>query len=319
MKDGFIKIACATPELKVADCDYNADKIIELIKEAHEKGVKVICFPELSLTGYTCGDLFLQSALLNSAEENLLRIVNETAELEIISIVGLPFTYVNKLYNCASVIYKGEILGIVPKTNIPNYSEFYEARHFTKGFESDSDTIINGKSITFGTNQIFECNDMSGFTFGVEICEDLWVGDTPSIKLAKNGATIIFNLSASDEIIGKSEYRRTIVKAKSGSLISAYAYADAGIGESTTDMVFAGHNIIAENGSVLAESRLFEKGLTIADIDIYRIIHERKKSSTWIYNDHNFTINTFDMNISENNLSRIFPQNPFVPSAKSDL
>lgn len=319
MKDGFIKIACATPELKVADCDYNADKIIELIKEAHGKGVKIICFPELSLTGYTCGDLFLQSALLNSAEENILRIADETADLEIISIVGIPFAYVDKLYNCACVIYKGEILGIVPKTNIPNYSEFYEARHFTKGFESNSDTIINGKSVTFGTNQIFECENISGFAFGVEICEDLWVGDTPSVKLAKTGATIIFNLSASDEIIGKSEYRRTIVKAKSGSLICAYAYADAGIGESTTDMVFAGHNIIAENGSVLAESKLFEKGLKIADIDVYKLIHERKKSTTWIYNDHNFTINTFNMNISENNLSRTFPQTPFVPSAKSDL
>lgn len=319
MKDGFIKIACATPELKVADCDYNADKIIELVNEAHQKGVKVVCFPELSLTGYTCGDLFLQSALLNSAEKNLLRIANETAEMEIISIVGLPFAYVNKLYNCASVIYKGEILGIIPKTNIPNYGEFYEARHFTKGSESDYDTIINGKSITFGTNQIFECNDMSGFTFGVEICEDLWVGDTPSVKLARNGATIIFNLSASDEIIGKSEYRRTIVKAKSGSLICAYAYADAGIGESTTDMVFAGHNIIAENGSVLSESKLFENGLKIADVDVYKLIHERKKSTTWIYNDYNYTINTFDMNISENNLFRTFPQTPFVPSAKSDL
>ncbi len=319
MKDGFIKIACATPELKVADCDYNADKITELIKDAFQKGVKVICFPELSITGYTCGDLFLQSALLNSAEENLLRIVNETAEMEIISIVGIPFAYVNKLYNCAVVIYKGEILGIVPKKNIPNYSEFYEARHFTKGFESDFDAVIGGKSVSFGTNQIFECNDISGFTFGVEICEDLWVGNTPSIKLAESGATIIFNLSASDEIIGKSEYRRTIVKAKSGSLICAYAYADAGIGESTTDMVFAGHNIIAENGSVLAESKLFQNGLSIADIDIYRILHERKKSTTWNHIDHNFTINNFNMNISENNLSRNFPQTPFVPSAKTDL
>lgn len=319
MKDGFIKIACATPALKVADCDYNSDKIIQLVKEAYEKGVKVICFPELSLTGYTCGDLFLQSALLNSAEENLLKIVSETAEMEIVSIVGLPFAYMNKLYNCAAVIYKGEILGIIPKTNIPNYSEFYEARHFTKGFESDFDTIVDGKNVTFGTNQIFECENMSGFSFGVEICEDLWVGDTPSIKLSGTGAAIIFNLSASDEIIGKSEYRRTIVKAKSGSLICAYAYADAGIGESTTDMVFAGHNIIAENGSVLAESRLFENGILIADIDIYKIIHERKKSTTWIYNDHNFTVNNFYMDISENKLSRNFPQTPFVPSVKTDL
>lgn len=258
MRDGFVKIACATPDLHVADCDYNTDKIIDMIKDAYSMGVKAVCFPELSITGYTCGDLFFQSALGKSAEENLLRIVIDTAEMEIVSIVGLPFPYMGKLYNCAAVIFKGEILGIVPKTNIPNYSEFYEARYFAPGFESDFDTIVDGKNVTFGTNQIFECSNMSGFSFAVEICEDIWVGDTPSVKHVRSGAAIIFNLSASDEIIGKSDYRRTIVKAKSGSLICAYAYADAGIGESTTDMVFAGHNIIAENGSVLAESPLLK-------------------------------------------------------------
>lgn len=318
MKDGFVKIACAVPELKVADCNYNTDKIIGLISEAYSKNVKIICFPELSITGYTCGDLFFQSSLLNSAEENMLRIAQSTADMEIISIVGLPFVFVNKIYNCAAVIYKGKILGIIPKANIPNYSEFYEARHFTAGSESDYSTIVNGQEVPFGINQYFECEELSGFSFGVEICEDLWVGDTPSVKLAQNGAAIIFNLSASDEVIGKADYRRTIVKAKSGSTISAYAYADAGIGESTTDMVFAGHCIIAENGSVLSESKLFSSGLTIADIDIYRIISERRKSTTWKHVEHDYINTPFSMNISETPLCRSFPQTPFVPADKAD-
>ena len=319
MKDGFIKIACATPDLKVADCDYNTDRIIEMIKDAYLKGVKVVCFPELSITGYTCGDLFLQSALGNSAENNLLRIVAETADIEIVSIVGLPFVYMGKIYNCAAVICKGEILGIVPKTNIPNYSEFYEARYFAPGFESGYNTIIDGKDVTFGTNQTFECSSMPEFTFGVEICEDLWVGDSPSVKLARNGAAIIFNLSASDETIGKAEYRRTIVKAKSGSLLCAYVYADAGIGESTQDMIFAGHNIISENGSVLAESNLFESGLTIADVDVLKLISERRRSNTFTYAESDNYINRFSMELTETKLNRTFSQTPFVPSAKSDL
>lgn len=319
MKDGFVKIACATPELRVADCDYNTNKIIDMIKDAYSMGVKVVCFPELSISGYTCGDLFFQSALESSAEENLLRIVRDTMTMDIVSIVGVPFSYMNKLYNCAAVIFKGEILGIVPKTNIPNYSEFYEARYFAPGFESEYDAIVDGKAVTFGTNQIFECSSMSGFSFAVEICEDVWVGDTPSVNHVRSGAAIIFNLSASDEIIGKSDYRRTIVKAKSGSLICAYAYADAGIGESTTDMVFSGHNIIAENGSVLAESPLFENGLCIADVDIYRLLKDRKKTNTWKYSDHNYTINIFDMCITETKLDRKFPRYPFVPSDKTSL
>jgi NAD+ synthase (glutamine-hydrolysing) len=319
MKDGFVKIACATPDLKVAECDYNTDRIIELIRKSCEKSAKIVCFPELSITGYTCSDLFLQSALLDSAKENLLRIVRETSELDIVSIVGLPFVYMNKTYNCAAVICKGEIIGIVPKTNIPNYSEFYEARHFTSGSESVVDVVIGGKKVPFGTNQTFECDEFPQLIFGIEICEDLWVSDTPSVRHARNGATIIFNLSASDEIIGKAEYRRTIVKAKSGSLLCAYAYADAGIGESTTDMVFAGHNIIAENGSVLAESRLFENGLTIADIDVNKLVSERRRCTTFRYNGDNYHTSNFSLNLSQTPLERKFPQLPFVPSVKSDL
>lgn len=321
MKDGFIKIACATPEIKVADCDYNADKIIEMITDAHKRGVKAVCFPELSITGYTCGDLFLQSSLLDSAEKNLLKIVSKTADMEIVSIVGLPFAYMGKIYNCAAVICKGEILGIVPKKNIPNYSEFYEARYFSSGFESEYNTVINGCDVAFGTNLTFKCSGMPEFTFGVEICEDLWVAESPSVKASKNGATIIFNLSASDETIGKDDYRRTIVKAQSGSLLCAYAYADAGIGESTQDMVFAGHNIIAENGSVVAESKLFSNGLTIADVDVRKLISERRRCNTFSYSEsQNHYATLFSINSStETKLERPFPQLPFVPSAKTDL
>lgn len=324
MKDGFIKIACATPDLKVADCDYNADKIIEMIITACSKNVKIICFPELSVTGYTCGDLFLQNVLLSSAKKNLLKIADKTKSLEIISIVGAPLKSDNKLYNCAVVIYKGKFLGGVPKINIPNYSEFYEARHFTPAHNKDSENtfspihLSDDKYINLNTNQIFRCNEMDDFSFGIEICEDLWVGDTPSVKLAEMGANLIFNLSASDETIGKAEYRRTIVKAKSGSLACAYAYADAGVGESTQDMVFAGHNIIAENGSILAESSLFKGGLTIADIDMQKLSTERQRLST-CNQVFSKCITPFSMKLTETLLNRNFPQLPFVPSVKSDL
>ncbi|MBQ8297969.1 MAG: NAD(+) synthase [Ruminococcus sp.] len=321
MKDGFIKIACASPDIRVADCDYNTDKIIEMTKEAHSRGVKIVCFPELSVTGYTCGDLFFQEALGTSAENSLIRIVSETAELEIVSIVGLPLSFMNKIYNCAAVIFKGKILGIVPKENIPNYSEFYEARHFASGKGIDSSTFINGDYVTFGVNQVFECPDLPGLSFGIEICEDLWVADTPSVRHAQNGAVIIFNLSASDETIGKSDYRRTIIQAKSGSLLCAYAYADAGIGESTTDMVFSGHRIIAENGSVLSEALPFSgSGLTIADIDIHRILSERRKCSTFSSDaQSDYAFNAFRLNIEETKLDRRFSPNPFIPSDKKSL
>ncbi|MBP0977357.1 MAG: NAD(+) synthase, partial [Oscillospiraceae bacterium] len=265
MKDGFIKTACATPELKVADCIYNADRIIDLIKEAHDKGVKIVCFPELSVTGYTCGDLFLQDALLTSAKTELVRIIRETSQLDIAAVVGIPLTVYGKLYNCAVVINKGKVTGAVAKKNIPNYNEFYEARHFTPAEEGlCADIRLDDEYSVHLEDTLFACTELPELTFGIEICEDMWVSSPPSEQLAGRGAVIVFNLSASDEVIGKAEYRRTLIKARSGSLACAYAYADSGIGESTQDMVFAGHNIIAENGSVLAESKPFTSGLTIA-------------------------------------------------------
>ena len=322
MKDGFVKIACSAPSLKVADCEYNVSQMLEAVKEANAKGVKVLCFPELSVTGYTCGDLFLQDALIGEAERQLIRLVRGSARYEMIVIAGFPFVQNNRLFNCAAVMYHGEILGIVPKTNIPNYGEFYEARHFSAGYPTGYCVNIgNYTAVAFGIDQIFTCETMPDFCFGVEICEDLWVADTPSVKLAQNGAVMIFNLSASDEVIGKKEYRRTLVKAKSGSLLCAYAYANAGIGESTQDMVFSAHQLIAENGTILAESNLFEGGMIVSDIDVSRLNYERRRSSTWksAEPDEEYYNPRFSMKLTETVFDRKFPKHPFVPSDKAIL
>ena len=319
MKDGFIKIACATPDVRVADCGYNADRIIEMITEAHDRGVKIVCFPELSVTGYTCGDLFLQDALLNAAKIETARIIKATADLDIVSIVGVPLVVCGKLYNCAVVINKGTAVGAVAKKNIPNYSEFYEVRHFTAAVDGlCADIKLNDEYSVHLEDAIFTCKELPELTFGIEICEDMWVSSPPSEQLAKSGAAIIFNLSTSDEVIGKADYRRTLIKARSGSLACTYGYADSGIGESTQDMVFAGHDIIAENGSVIAESKLFSKGLTIADTDIKKLSYERRRMNT-------FTAfpcmksTYFSLDIKETKLDRYFPKTPFVPTDKKML
>ncbi|MGN0605165.1 MAG: NAD(+) synthase [Oscillospiraceae bacterium] len=317
MKDGFVKIACATPDIHVADCDYNAKQIIKLINEAAEKGAKLIAFPELCITGYNCGDLFLQDLLIKSAADAVLKIVEETKNLDIVSIVGVPARCNNKLYNCAAVI-TDDWFELIPKKNIPNYSEFYEARHFTAAKEVDDFQDCEYLNKSLSVDCVFRCHSMNCFSFGVEICEDLWVGDTPSVKLAKQGANLIVNLSCSDEIIGKADYRRTIIKAKSGSLLCAYAYADAGIGESTTDMVFAGHNIIAENGSIIAESERFKNQIIYADIDFRKIECERSRSNTFENLSEDY-VHYFDTEFTETKLERYFPQKPFVPSSRDDL
>ncbi len=314
MKDGFLKIACATPDVRVGDCDYNTDRILELISDAHAKGVKIICFPELSITGYTCGDLFLQSSLGYSAEKNLLRIVEETVEMEIVSIVGLPFSYTNKLYNCAAVIAKGKILGIVPKSSIPNYGGHNEMRYFAEGIASDYETEIAGESVPFGMNQIFSCDEFPEFCFGVEICEDLYSAESPSVQLAKAGAALIFNLSASPASAGKNEYRRMMVQAKSASLCCAYALADAGMGESTTDSVFSGHNLIAENGKLLAESELFRNQMIVTEVDLQKLTAERRKQNTFCYDNQDLWLCDFSFaSVEETTLTRHIPKNPFIP------
>ena len=322
MKDGFLRVASATPHIKVADCTGNSQKIIAMAKAAAENGASLVVFPELCITGYTCGDLFLQGALLNSAKENLNIIIKETKELDCVILVGLPVRANSGLYNCAAVICQGELLGLVPKKYIPNYSEFYELRHFTPS----KDEFINmdmfsGEDAQFteiGKNVIFQCVEMPEFKLGVEICEDLWTAEPPSGKLALNGATIIANLSASDEVIGKADYRRMLVKSQSARLLSAYVYTSAGLGESTQDLVFSGHNLICENGSILAESKRFTTGIIYADVDLQKMENERAKANTFVGED-NCEKYVFHLPVKDLKLNRHFSKTPFVPTNKSNL
>ena len=324
MRDGFIKIAAATPDLHVADCAYNTSEIVKLAKEAAAKGARLITFPELCLTGYTCGDLFLQETLLEGALDALSTVCRETAELAAVIVVGLPLRVRGKLYNVAAVINAGEVLAFVPKTHIPNYSEFYEQRHFVSadtlsgGMESVDIKNADGETVCVPlvTDTIFQCDEQPLFTFGVEICEDLWVPNPPSTALAQMGAHIIVNLSASDEIIGKAGYRRDLVRQQSGRLLCAYLYADAGFGESTQDLVFAGHDLIAENGALLAESKMFTQGIIYADIDLQRLAHERQRMNT--FESIEGGVFSFSLEPVENDLAdRTFPRTPFVPANKA--
>nr|WP_308506261.1 NAD(+) synthase [uncultured Agathobaculum sp.] len=320
MQDGFVKIAAATPDLRVADCAYNASEIIKQAKQAAAKGAHLIVFPELCLTGYTCGDLFLQQTLLDGALAALETVCRETAGLNAAVVVGLPLMQQGKLFNVAAVLCGGKIEGIVPKQFIPNYSEFYEARHFVSGAGVPFQTVsLLGQDTLFagGEPLVFQCNGMPDFSFGVEICEDLWVADPPSTRLAQAGATVIVNLSASDEIIGKGSYRRDLVRQQSARLLCAYLYADAGFGESTQDLVFAGHDLIAENGALLAESRLFDRGVIYADIDVQRLMHERRRMNTFTV-EHSPMVAALEIQPGANALAdRTFPRTPFVPASKA--
>ena len=320
MQDGFVKIAAATPDLRVADCAYNASEIVKQAKQAAAKGAHLVVFPELCLTGYTCGDLFLQRTLLDGALAALDTVRRETAELNAAVVVGLPLVQQGKLFNVAAVLCGGKIEGVVPKQFIPNYSEFYEARHFVSGAGVPFQTIsLLGQDTLFagGEPLVFQCADMPEFTLGVEICEDLWVADPPSTRLAQAGATVIVNLSASDEIIGKASYRRDLVRQQSARLLCAYLYADAGFGESTQDLVFAGHDLIAENGALLAESRLFDRGVIYADIDVQRLTHERRRMNTFTV-EHSPMVAALEIQQGANDLTdRSFPRTPFVPANKA--
>ena len=322
MKDGFIRVAAATPDLKVADPVFNREQTWKMMQEAADQDVKILVFPELGLTGYTCGDLFFQKALLDSAALSLNKIINDTADYDMINIVGLPYSFEGKIYNCAAVFQKGKLLALITKKNIPNYSEFYEARHFTPGIKN-SQTIFNGKPVPIGTNYIFNCKNMPEFIFGIEICEDLWVTDSPSIMLAKEGANIIVNLSASNDIIGKSDYRRIIVKAQSGSLLCTYMYANAGIGESTTDMVYSGHSIISENGALSVESERFSNGIIIFDTDLQKIESERKRSNTFqkssLMENEKYIKIPFDIKMHDVQINNKISPTPFVPLSVEDI
>lgn len=317
MKDGFIRCAAITPDIRVADCEYNADRIIALAKKAAENDVSAAVFPELCITGYTCGDLFLHKALLESAENALFRIAKETSELDMLIFVGMPVSFGGKLYNCAAALKNGQLLGLVPKINIPNYSEFYEARYFTSGKDAFGMVERLG-GIPMGP-LLFESN-IDGLTFGAEICEDLWVSCPPSCDIAAAGATIICNLSASDEVIGKGAYRRQLASSQSARLVCGYIYADAGLGESTQDMVFSGHNIICDNGTILAESKPFSTGITYSEIDIGRIDSERRRMNTFPqFSEREYCRIKIEFKEKELTLTRKYEQMPFVPENENEL
>lgn len=326
MKHGFIKVATASPKVEVANCEYNGNEIIKLIRQMEKEEVKLVIFPELCITAYTCSDLFLQDTLLHSAKETLFRIIEETRDCDILSVVGLPILKKQKLYNAAAVIKSGTLLGIVPKGCIPNYNEFYEARHFNEGNQiAEWITIKNpltGKelSIPFGENILFQCTSIEQFIFALEICEDLWTPIPPSAHHALAGATIIGNLSASNENIAKEGYRRDLVKGQSGRLICAYLYASAGEGESSTDLVFSAHNIIAENGVILSESRRFFNECTIAEIDLQKLVNERRRMTTYRSETEEkpYITVSFSCKTTETKLTRTFSRRPFVPEKQSE-
>lgn len=314
MDYGFIKVAAATPKIKVADVDYNTELICNQIDEAAKNGAKVLVFPELCLTGYTCSDLFWQSLMLEKVKEKTIEIARYSKDYDMLIMVGIPYEHNGKLYNVAVVLHKGKILGMVTKKHLPNYSEFYEARHFTKGFEKVVTVDFAGQKVPMGMNILFKCENRPDMVIGVEICEDLWVPNPPSIRHTMAGATIIANLSASDEVTGKSIYRRDLVAGQSARLICGYIYADAGEGESSTDLVYSAHNMIAENGRMLAEAKRFINQTVYGDIDLDRIKNERRKMTTYDSKDEeDYTVVTFEMNMDNNELSTKINNMPFVP------
>jgi NAD+ synthase (glutamine-hydrolysing) len=324
MKHGFLRVAAATPVIKVADCVYNTGKMKELIDTAWKKEIKLILFPELSVTGYTCGDLFLQDTLLRNAMESVKEIAEYIKNKELVVVIGFPYLVKGKLYNTAAVLQDGKVLGLIPKMSIPNYTEFYEARHFTAGLLDPILINFMGEEIYFGSRILFQCKSLPEFILGVEICEDLWIPQSPSIGHCIAGASVIANLSASDELTGKDAYRRELVKSQSARLVCGYLYADAGEGESTTDVVFAGHNLIAENGTLLAESATFENGIITSEIDLGKLKSERRRMHTYLgQNTADYKVIAFSFKedrkqLPEIPLTRYIDPAPFVPSNKSE-
>ncbi len=317
MKDGFLRAAAATPEIRTGDPGFNARQIISLLTAAAEKDVSVIVFPELCITGSTCGDLFLSGLLLDGAEQALAFIAEKTAQLDILAVIGLPVEFDGRLYSCAAVIKNGAVLGIVPKENIPGFSETHEPRYFTSGKGVEYYTERFG-GVFFGS-QLFECSNIPGLIIGIEISGDLWAVNSPSALLAQSGATLICNPSAFAEAAGRDGFRRLFVSSQSAKLLCGYIYAEAGTGESTQDLVFAGHNIIAENGTVLSESKRFTTGFVYNDIDLDRIISERRSVNTFIISDTGIPRTGFELPVKALDLVRTFRKNPFVPSGTKEI
>lgn len=318
MKHGFIKTAAVTPKIKVADPNYNAQVICEKLKEVYESGAKIIVFPELCLTGYTCADLFSQQILLEEAKKQLLYIASATEGRDALVFVGLPIDRDGRLYNVAAVLQNGEILGMIPKANVPSYSEFYEGRHFTEGNREVVSYYLEGEEIPFGVNLLFSCVNMPNLVIGCEICEDLWVANPPSTDHCLMGATVITNLSASNETVGKDVYRELLVKSSSARLLCGYIYSSAGEGESTQDLVFGGHNMIAENGTIVTQAKRFCSQTIYGDLDVSRICAERRRMGTFgKEKDLNYVAVPFQLKLQETTLQRTFESMPFVPKDES--
>jgi NAD+ synthase (glutamine-hydrolysing) len=316
---GFVRVAAAVPQLKVADCEFNSDNIISIIKKAEAEHIQFVVFPELSITSYTCGDLFHQQALVKESAGQLTRILKSTSRTEILAILGMPLYVDSQLFNCAVVIQSGAVLGVVPKAYIPNYSEFYEERWFSSSTKAQSNFINLCGQVPFGTDILFIDRQNQGVCFGVEICEDLWVPIPPSSIQAVSGANIIFNLSASNEIIGKADYRRELVRQQSAKCIAAYVYTSSGVCESTTDVVFSGHAIISEYGTVLAESERFvdNEQILFTEVDVEKLLNDRCKNTSFMETGVNrsFRKIPFELRkVEHSKLTRKIEAHPFVPS-----
>lgn len=320
MRDGFLKVGAASVDVRVADPAYNKERVMEVVRRARESGVKLLVLPELVLTAYTCGDLFLQKPLLDAAKRALLSLVEETAGSDMVLVVGAPLVVNHKLYNCGVFVQDGRILGVVPKHCLPNYSEFYEARHFAPGERCVRRIVLGGQEVPFGMNLLFCCENMEELVIGCEICEDLWSPLPPSTHHALAGATVICNPSASDETTTKDSYRRGLVSYQSARLVCAYLYACAGEGESTQDLVYSGHNIIAEYGTVLKESARFTSSYIETEIDLQRLEADRRRMTTFVTQgeDREYERVYFSLKESETKLSRTFSRTPFIPSDKAD-
>ena len=322
MKDGFIKVAAVTPQVRVADVAYHVQQIKEAMEQSAKVGVMITVFPELCLTGYSCHDLFYQRTLLQQAKSGLLSLAKKTETLPGIYFVGLPWEWQGKLYNVAAALHGGKVLGLVPKTYLPTYAEFYEGRQFTCGMQQVVMANLPGQkeAIPFGTNQLFACREIPELVIASELCEDLWTPCPPSGAHCMHGATVIANLSASDEVTGKNAYRRSLVANTSARLYCAYLYACAGEGESTQDVVYSGHNLLAENGSILAESELFATGMITTEIDVYAIASKRHMMSTYESKlDDTYYVSEFSLPQVETSLTRFIDKAPFVPSDEATL
>ncbi|MDI9590057.1 MAG: NAD(+) synthase [Acidobacteriota bacterium] len=322
MRDGFVKVAAKTPEVRVADVDFNVEHCVDAARSACDDGARLVVLPELCVTGYTCEDLFWQDALLDAAQQGLFSFAEQTADLDALLFIGVPWRVDGKLYNCAVALCRGEILAFVPKSFVPNYNEFYEMRHFTPAGEGALVDVGQEEPVPFGAHVLLRCADMPDLVVAAEICEDLWAPNPPSVAHALAGATLVVNLSASNAVVGKASYRRELVVGQSARLVCGYAYASAGWGESTTDMVFAGHNMVAENGRLLAESAPFGPGSAISEIDVASIVGERMRMSTFGTGlgskggaAHAYAEVTFSLGRSDTELTRHIDPHPFVPES----